>query len=1241
MATGKKNETRNSFSARYASTFALIIACKLLIATAQAGPVIPEPGFGNGGLVTSTGNIFRCLAKQPDGKIIVAGSARNNSQDFVVMRYNMDGSLDHTFNGSGIVITDFSQGNDVCTAVALQSDGKIVLAGSRSDFANGAFQMSLARYNPDGSLDNTFDGDGKLLSGSLSTLDGEGSSYAMVIQKDDKIIVSGSEGIRRFNSDGAIDVSFGTAGQIVDTGRRIFSVAVQNDGKIIATGSDRLNMYLVRFNTNGSIDSSFGSGGRVTASFGGKSIGYNIAVQANGKILVAGENTNGIYGSQAEFALARYNIDGSLDNSFDGDGKVTTSFFVPLGEPIISSYSISLQQDGKIVMSGGWYLAMARYNPDGSLDNSFDGDGKVETSQQGFGLVRAGLIVENRYYVTGLSSDGSFLAAFSLGNDASKGLSYRYYEGDWNTLPDFDQLVPINSGVSSNVDISARSAGINDHFAYVWEGYINIQTPGSYTFETVSDDGSKFYFNEFYAAGAKALVNNDGLHAPHSATGSVNITTAGQYPVAVTYFEKDGGEAMQLYWQGPGIERQLLPATLFSPKGIDVLAPSVPVNLHLVYKGRNIARLDWEDASDNTGVSKYEVYANGNLFNITDKSFIDADNLQANTYYYFTVKAVDAAGNISATSNYANFTTASKGLNYKFYNNVSSPGFSGLKPTQTGVSSNADVSVRPQGVNENYAFIWEGYINIPAPGTYTFETISDDGSRFYFNTASYSAIADPLVDNFAYNGFHAALSVSNTVYVPSAGLYPVVITYNQFVYAQTMQLFWAGPNLSRQRVPDEAFTDDSKPGSLVNGLNYKYYEGNWTTLPDFTTLIPVKTGQGSNVDLSVRSTGRNDNFGFVWEGYINVPVAGDYTFETISDDGSKLYFNSLYVSSAIATVNNDGVHAAKSETSMVHIAVAGTYPISITFFENTGDEKMEVYWSGPSITRQLIPSEALSPNPSQQMNRLTYHYFQDNSTPWTMLPDFSQLPVIKTGNSAYVDISVRPPGRNDLFAFVWEGYINMPVAGAYTFETVSDDGSKLYFNRDLYVYDYFITPTVNNDGIHASKSVSSAVTITKPGIYPIAFTFFQQAGAETMEVYWSGPGMPRQRIPNEAFTLVNAAAVPTHFAMSALTTQNTEATNLNGNTTERVAGVSVYPNPFHENLAISFYNTLSANDITISVFDLNGRKVYNNHAGNLPIGNNLLKINLAAVNMNEGVYVAQIQINGIVCKTVKVVKIRK
>ncbi|HZG24158.1 MAG TPA: PA14 domain-containing protein, partial [Chitinophagaceae bacterium] len=132
--------------------------------------------------------------------------------------------------------------------------------------------------------------------------------------------------------------------------------------------------------------------------------------------------------------------------------------------------------------------------------------------------------------------------------DSQNGLKYRYYEGTYTSLPDFSTLAPVvRSGLTPNVIISNSRP---DNYAYIWEGYINITNPGQYTFETISDDGSKLYFNTFYAPGATALVNNDGLHASVSATGNINIPAVGLYPIAITFFESTGGETMQIFWSG-------------------------------------------------------------------------------------------------------------------------------------------------------------------------------------------------------------------------------------------------------------------------------------------------------------------------------------------------------------------------------------------------------------------------------------------------------------------------------------------------------------------------------------------------------------------------------------------------------------------------------------------------------------------------------------------------------------------
>ena len=572
----------------------------------------------------------------------------------------------------------------------------------------------------------------------------------------------------------------------------------------------------------------------------------------------------------------------------------------------------------------------------------------------------------------------------------------------------------------------------------------------------------------------------------------------------------------------------------------------------------------------------------------------------------------------------ANFKpTSVGGLNYKYYEGFFStlPDFNTLTPVKTGNSANVDINIRRMGVNDSFLIVWEGSINIPTAGTYTFETISDDGSRLYFNGTA-------IVNN---DGTHPPQSATGTVTIPAAGKYPITISFFENYGGESLEVYWTGPGIGRQLIPDAAFAADVPP--LLSGLNYKYYEGDFNSLHDFSTLSPVKTGNSANVDLGVRPAGVNDHFAFVWEGYINIPTTGMYTFETLSDDGSKLYFNSLYAAGNTALVNNDGIHAPWAATGTMMIN-AGIYPISMTFFEKDGGERMEVYWTGPGIERQRIPDAAFTGTAPPLASGLNYKYFEGN---FNSLPDFNMLSPVKTGKSPNIDLGVRPGGVDDNFAFMWEGYINIPTAGTYTFETVSDDGSKLYFNS---LYFPGAPALVNNDGLHAPWPATGTINIPSAGIYPIAMTYFEKDGGETMQIYWTGPGIDRQQIPDAAFS----SDAP-GLLLTMMNTRSFEgATNQNetlSSEKKAMETMKAYPNPFKESFNIDFYNTSAANKVRVSIYDLRGRLIYSHHAGSLAAGYNILKIDLGRTEMVNGIYIAKLSINGIISETVKLVKARR
>ena len=385
---------------------------KVLVFSGYAAPGDLDPTFGGTGIVTTAiGSGFderQGVIVQSDGKIVVAGNAFRSSYDFALLRYNPNGTLDTSFNGTGTVVTPIGSGADYALSVAQQDDGKLVVTG-RAD--NGSrFDMAVVRYNPDGSLDTSFNGTGKVV-----TAIGAGRSWgrAVAIQPDGKIVVAGWAdpsvfALVRFNSNGSRDGNFGNAGIVTTTvgsgGGMANSVALQEDGKIVAAGyssdgNGRRYFAVVRYLPDGTLDTSFNGTGRATPAFGSIShIAQSVAVQRDGKIVTAGYAD---ISSTSYFALARYNGDGSLDSSFNSTGKVLTA----IGDSA-AAQGVTIQRNGKLVAAGrtsaagNYKLAVARYNPDGSLDQTFNGSGiatsDAGTSREwidGVGLQRDGKIV--------------------------------------------------------------------------------------------------------------------------------------------------------------------------------------------------------------------------------------------------------------------------------------------------------------------------------------------------------------------------------------------------------------------------------------------------------------------------------------------------------------------------------------------------------------------------------------------------------------------------------------------------------------------------------------------------------------------------------------------------------------------------------------------------------------------------------------------------------------------------------
>ena len=380
---------------------------------------------GSGILFGSTYKYF-ALEIQNDGKILTSGYTGDSTDRFTVFRFNTDGSPDNSFDGDGKVET--SVGTSTCNirSLIVQPDGKIVAAGIAYDPNIG---FGLVRYNADGSLDTTFDGDGKVYTPNT------GVALDVALQADGKIVAAGytifspkSYSVVRYNADGSLDTSFDGDGKVTTSILNVSdvcnSVAVQADGKIVAAGSSGTgsgsNFSLVRYNSDGSLDNTFDGDGKLTTSIFNFTATVNtVAVQANGKILTAGVSRHGSkpYNYNSDTVLVRYNADGSLDSSFAGSGINSVDIAVQTS----IAYAVAVQTDGKIITAATsrkdlrLYCSVTRYNADGSLDTTFDGDGIVETVFENGECIATSIAIQ---------PDGKIVAA-------GYGFTFRYNYGEF------------------------------------------------------------------------------------------------------------------------------------------------------------------------------------------------------------------------------------------------------------------------------------------------------------------------------------------------------------------------------------------------------------------------------------------------------------------------------------------------------------------------------------------------------------------------------------------------------------------------------------------------------------------------------------------------------------------------------------------------------------------------------------------------------------------------------------------
>lgn len=383
----------------------LTLATMLLITApslAQAGH--PDPGFSGDGFVTASFMAeshakATAVAVQPDGKIVAAGAVFNASmEEIALVRYKPDGNPDQTFSGDGKLTIAAGTMMTYATAMVIQADGKILVAGGAYTETGPEEFVVLFRLNADGSPDNSFDGDGMVIT---SVGNGYQAAEAIALQPDGKIVLAGYAEydydnimVLRYHSNGTPDFTFDGDGialtPVGDAHARANAVIIQPDGKIVAAGYAMSNGYkdfaAVRYHSNGSLDNSFSADGKAQLSITGKDDrALGAALQTDGKIVLAGQSGawQGTNFPDMNFAAIRFTADGDPDPAFSDDGIATAS----ICDNPEGARAVVLQPDGQILLAGFAdnnpqlvrNFALVRFTVNGVLDNSFDGDGLYTT----------------------------------------------------------------------------------------------------------------------------------------------------------------------------------------------------------------------------------------------------------------------------------------------------------------------------------------------------------------------------------------------------------------------------------------------------------------------------------------------------------------------------------------------------------------------------------------------------------------------------------------------------------------------------------------------------------------------------------------------------------------------------------------------------------------------------------------------------------------------------------------------
>jgi dienelactone hydrolase len=655
----------------------------------------------------------------------------------------------------------------------------------------------------------------------------------------------------------------------------------------------------------------------------------------------------------------------------------------------------------------------------------------------------------------------------------ASGLSYKYYQGTWNNLPDFNALTPVKIGNTANIDLGLRNQ--EDNFGFLWEGYINIPTTSTYTFEICSDDGSRFYIDKSYGATVTPTIENDGLHGNTCVTATMPLA-AGKHPIALTFFEQGGDQVMTLKWQNTnGLAKAAVPnSALFRTTGQVAPTMVAPSNLVATAVAHNKMQLTWTDNSANEigfeilrSTSATGTYTQ--VATVPGTSYTDS-GLIANTKYYYKIRAV---GNGGESVYESNFTEA----NWKVNNGNGDNNGNGTRTlTLTGATYTTTQKVEGthslsfSGSNQYVTVNGSSSGGFPSDGGYTQRTValwirptSTSNNKVIFdfgnnqNGLGLRFTSADLQAGIASGGTRTAITLNNVASNGnwiSGGWNHVAVVYN----VNSLKLFLNGVQVAA----NDALSFTSVAAAVSNNSRFGY----------------SGTSASENVFNSANTS--SDYFaGQMDDIYV---INGSMLAAEINT-----LRNFTYAPSSDTTLAQPSAPATPS--SLVAQPVSGT-TVNLTWNDNAADETGYEIWrsTGNTSNYRVVATVAGGAGAQKTFSdttlfaNLTYYY-----------------KVRATGvasPSAYSnEVSTVTPNTVPVFAAINDFTIRYNTAHNLTVTAIDPDGDPLTYSTEN------LPPFATTQTVGGSLKITSSPSIADQGSYTISVYVVDAFGGKDTLTY--------------------------------------------------------------------------------------------------------------------------------------------